>query len=399
MNRSCRIFSNNNRGASVLEVLLSMAIIAVVAPFIYTQIARTNHTIYDVAVARKITEIRDNVLNYVRSNHSQWPDNAQIRLDGQDLSGMSEAAIAGFIDKYENRGATVTDVYLAFDLGVGELRTNQIASHIGADAAVVGADGIAYGNTWAVMAPDFSAGNLIYRISRDVVGEDTSKYLHRGTTGEDNLNVMERDFNMAGYNVFDVAAISAQSAEISNVAATFVSSQDVSAESVYFSSGANIEGQGIRFGSLRVTGDTNGFRNISAANVNGRGYTTNGRIITDRAKITGSVNVANDLILKSSTTRSINSFTGITANSVVAPYISATEMMFYNNFGLTVSGELLVSTTAPIKIGTWTFPSTRLPQFTAFNLTRSSRPVAPNIKDFAPLTSRGWKTVSASAIK
>ena len=148
MNRSCRIFSNNNRGASVLEVLLSMAIIAVVAPFIYTQIARTNHTIYDVAVARKITEIRDNVLNYVRSNHSQWPDNAQIRLDGQDLSGMSDAAIAGFIDKYENRGATVTDVYLAFDLGVGELRTNQIASHIGADAAVVGADGIAYGNTW-----------------------------------------------------------------------------------------------------------------------------------------------------------------------------------------------------------------------------------------------------------
>lgn len=399
MNKRMRIFCNDNSGASVLEVLLAMAIIAVAAPFVYTQISRTNHVVHDVAIANKITETRDGVLNYVRSNHDAWPDVAQIRLAPEDLRQMSDMAIAGFIDKYENRGAVVTDVYLAFDLGETELRTNQIAGYIGTDAAVVGDDGIAYGNTWAVMAPDFSAGNLIYRISRDVVGEDTSRYLHRGTSGEDNLNVMMRDFDMGGYNVFDVATVSAQSADINNAAATFVTSNDVSAQSIYFSSGANVDGQEVRFGSLRVTGDMNGFRNITALNVNGGGYTTNGRIIADRTKIVNSVNVANNLNLKSSTTRSISSFIGITASSVVAPYISADEMMFYNNFGLTVSGELLMSTTAPLKIGSWSFTSSKPPQFSEFVLSRASLPMATDKSEFAPLMDSGWKTIGVSILK
>lgn len=399
MNKHMRIFFDNNGGASVLEVLLAMAIIAVAAPFVYTQISRTNRVVHDVAIANKITETRDGVLNYIRSNHDAWPNVAQIRLTPEDLEQMSDMAIAGFIDKYENRGAVVTDVYLAFDLGETELRTNQIAGYIGTDAAVVGDDGIAYGNTWAVMAPDFSAGNLIYRISRDVVGEDTSRYLHRGTSGEDNLNVMMRDFDMGGYNVFDVATVSAKSADINNATTTFVTSNDVSAQSIYFSSGANVDGQEVRFGSLRVTGDMNGFRNITALNVNGNGYSSNGRIIADRTKIINSVNVSNNLNLKSSTTRSISSFVGITASSVVAPYVSADEMMFYNNFGLTVSGELLMSTTAPLKIGSWSFTSAKPPQFSEFILSRAPLPVAPDKSEFAPLMDRDWKTIGASILK
>ena len=129
---------------------------------------------------------------------------------------------AGLVDKYAVNGAVITDVYLAFETPDDDLRTNKIARHIGGDAAVVDDDGIAYGNTWAVAAPDFLSGDLIYRISRDVAGTDTSQYLHRGTSGEDNLNVMERDLNMNNYNVYNIATLSAESAKINNVITTFL---------------------------------------------------------------------------------------------------------------------------------------------------------------------------------
>ena len=63
-----RIFSNRSYGASVLEVLLAMAIVAIATPFIYGQVAKTNHSIHDIAVARRIMSVRDNVLNFVRMN-------------------------------------------------------------------------------------------------------------------------------------------------------------------------------------------------------------------------------------------------------------------------------------------------------------------------------------------
>lgn len=102
---------------------------------------------------------------------------AQIRLDETELDAISPDAAAGLIDKYSVNGAVVTDVYLAFEFANTDVRTNKIARHIGGDAAVVGADSVAYGNTWAVAAPDFIPGDLIYRISRDVAGTDTSRYL------------------------------------------------------------------------------------------------------------------------------------------------------------------------------------------------------------------------------
>ena len=162
------IFSNQSRGASITEVLLAMAIVAMASPFVYTQIAKTNRTIHDIAVARRVMSTRDNALNFVRMNQDKWPTPAQIRLDEAELDAISKDAAAGLIDKYSVNGATITDVYLAFEMNDTDIRTNTIARHIGGDAAVVGMDSVAYGNTWAVAAPDFMPGDLVYRISRDV---------------------------------------------------------------------------------------------------------------------------------------------------------------------------------------------------------------------------------------
>lgn len=386
-----RIFDGINRGASILEVLMSMAIVAIAVPFVYSQIAETNNNIRDMAIARNIIDLRPGILNFIRLNQDTWPDTVQIRMNEKDLEMLSEGASAGFIDKYVVNGMSVTDVYLAFDMGSTNLRAANIAHHIGDDAAVVGADGVAYGRTWAVVAPDFSAGDLIYRITRNVTSEDNTKFLHRGTSGEDDLNVMHRDLNMGGYNIYDIGGVFASALRSRDVTSTFVEAEDLVAQSIYFSNGANMTGNNVSIGSLRVTEDVIGFRNIYAGRLNNNGYSTSGRIITDKATVTHSLNVAQNLNLKSSSTKTISSFAGISAGSVYTSYLNTDEIMFYENFGLTVSGELMMSTNSPIKFGSWSFPSTTPPSFYALNIARTKMPTVPKAEEFGVLMSSGWQ--------
>ena len=388
-----KIFTDSARGASMLEVLLAMAIVAMATPFLYNQISDTNDTLRDMAMANKIIDLRDNVLNFVRLNQNDWPENAQIKLSEQELDEISTMPVAGFIDKYTVNGATITDVYMAFDLTGTDLQTTRIARHIGTDAAVVGNDGIAYGRTWAVAAPDFRPGDLIYRISRDLDGEDKTRYLHRTETGEEKLNMMMRDLNMNGNRVYDVGSVVAKSAKINGASTQFIETPTLGADTLFFSSGANLDGDKATFNSMRVTGDVSGFRNIYADTLNGKSYTTQGRIITDRATVVDSVNVSGDLILKSDSTRTISGFTGITAHTVITSYLSTEEIVFYEDFGLTISGELLMSTTAPVRIGSWTFPSYTPPAFSALYLDRATLPPAPNTSEFNAIMSADWQTL------
>ena len=167
-----KIFNNETSGASILEVLMSMAIVAIAVPFVYSQIIETNNNIRDMAIAKNIIDLRPTVLNFIRLNQDTWPETIQIRMSEDDLRIVADDVSAGFIDKYVVNGASITDVYLSFNTGSTNLRTANIAHHIGDDAAIVENDGIAYGRTWAVSAPEFNVGDVVYRITRDVAGED-----------------------------------------------------------------------------------------------------------------------------------------------------------------------------------------------------------------------------------
>ncbi|MBR2393783.1 MAG: hypothetical protein IKB05_04825 [Alphaproteobacteria bacterium] len=385
-----KIFFNENRGASVMEVLLALGIVALATPFVYSQISRSTQTVRDMAHAKQIMDVRDNVLNFVRMNQDKWPDVAQIRLDEDELRAISDMPVAGLIDKYSVRGATITDVYLAYEIGDDLMATARIASHIGSDAAVVSDDGVAYGASWAAAAPDFAPGDLVYRITRDVSGSDTSRYLHRATSGEDKLNVMFRDLNMGGYNVYNTASILADSVRSNNATAFFVNADDITAENVYFSSGANMDGGDVFINNMRVSGDITGFKNIYADKMNGTTYTTSGRIIADKATVANSINISRDLVLKSDSTKTISGFTGITTGTVLAPFLSTEEIVFYEDFGLTVSGELLMSTVAPLQIGRWVFPSTTPPRFSRFTISRTTNPSMPDVSEFNAIMKSGW---------
>ncbi len=404
-----KIFDNASRGASLLEVVLAISIAAVAAPFMYKQIENTYSDIENISVAQKILDVENDALNFVRQKQSEWDDVAEIQLTDDEIQEISPLVTAGFIDRQKYRGTTTTDIYLAFNVSDSALRTNQIARQIGTAAAVVGDDGIAYGNTWAVSAPNFNPGDLIYRVSYNFSLQDRTKFLHRGASdtivsqksdddatdeipGQNNLNAMLRNLNMGGKDLLDVGTLDADSVTVKNINSTFIKSDDIDADTIYFSSGANIQGNDANIDTIRALGDISGFRNITANNMNGNNFSNVGTIITDRATIKNSVRIGNLFSLKSSGSKTINSFTAISSNSVYTPYISAKDMVFYDDFGLTVSGELLMSHNAPLKIGGWTFPSNKMPTFSSFKLGRTQIPQTPQKNEFSAIMASDWQT-------
>jgi type II secretory pathway pseudopilin PulG len=386
---------NNQRGASIMEILLVIAIVALLSPFVYSRISETSKEIRDIGTAKRIIALREPALNFVRLNQDKWPDIAQIKLDQEELTAISDAAISGFIDKYHVQGSIITDIYLAFNIDNNALHAAQIAKHIGLDAATVTPDGIAYGASWAVSAPDFKSGDLVYRINYDFSGGDNSKYLHRGTSSEDDLNVMQRNLNMGNFNIYRIGRTVAKSGKATESSAAFTEAKDLATASAYFTSGANIDGSAVSVGAMRVVGDITGFRTINSKKLNKEGFSTTGSIIADRAKINNSITVGRNLNIKSDTTRTISGFAGIVAHSLATPYVYADEIYFGNNFGLTVSGELLMSTTSPLRIGSWTFPSSTPPRFKTLELSRGTLPATPDNSEFNKLIKSGWKTIPA----
>ncbi|MFQ6760300.1 MAG: hypothetical protein ACLRFM_02800 [Alphaproteobacteria bacterium] len=404
-----KIFNNASRGASIIEVILAMSIIAVAAPFMYNQIKRTYGDIENISVAQKIVDLQDNALNFVRTHQSQWGEEEQIQLSDEELAEISSLPVAAFIDRRQYRGTTITDVYMLFDVSPSAVRTNQIARQIGGDAAIVDDDGVAYGASWAVAGPEFKPGELVYRVSHNFSSIDRNNFLHRGASGDveqkksdttdddvdtvtNKLNAMLRNLNMGGKDLLDVGAVDAKTVVGKNVNTTFLESDDAVVDSTYFSSGANIQGTDANIDTIRALGDISGFRTITANTLNGSTFSNTGTVIADRATVNRSVRIGNLFKLKSSSTRTISAFTAISANSVYTPYVTTTDLVFYGDFGLTVSGELLLSRTAPLKIGSWAFPSNQMPSFSKLTLGRTKINPAPDKSEFSAIMSSDWQT-------
>ena len=380
------------RGATMTEVVLAVAVVIAVSPFLYNQIIDMANESADIATANQIVKLRDGIINFLRINHTKWDAVEEIRMSDEQIQQFAPMAHSGFIDKYKVNGASITDVYLAFDLGLPDYRVAHIAKQIGEDAAVIREDGIAYSQSWAVSAPeDFYVGDLIFKISRDFEGADRSRFLHRGTMGEDGLNQMQRNLHLNNYNIFNVSSIDAESAKIVDVDAVFLNADVIDSNSIYFSAGANLNSSNVAVGSMRVTGDTNGFKTIRADKLNGDKYTTNGRLIVDRATIGNSVNVSGNLILKSTGTQRSVTVSGISMSKLLTPYLSASDIMFFENFGITVSGELLLAGDAPLRIGSWYFPSNTPPSFSKFILTRTEIPAVPDSHEFKKIMQKDWQ--------
>ncbi len=402
-----KYFRNSESGNTLLESLLAIAVVAIISPFIYMQVRDTSREISDLVTAKKILEYKSPIMNFARMNYDKWGDNTQIILSPEDIKTIAPdtntiTPYAGFVDKYKVTNTQHLDIYLAFRIE-NSLRSAKLAKNIGSDAGSVTQDGIAYNTfgTWGVVAKEFKTGDLVYKITADFIENDSNKFLHKTGNEKNELNKMHRDLYFSGNSIFDIAKISAKTVQAFNLSAGFVTSKIITADTAYFPNGANIQADKSKFNTIKTIGDITGFRNINTSSVSGvtmlGNWSSGAQIIADRADISGKINVSGDMSVKSASSVTLSDFINISTHSIYTSYANIDSIYFTSGYGLTISSELLSSTKDyPLKIGSWTFPSTSSPTFNAIALTRFGNSILNETlqipsNQFSKITKSGWK--------
>ena len=403
------------RGASMLEMMLVIALVLALAPYMYFRISETGRDINDISIARRIADSGGPIMNFVRLNQDLWGPNAQIEIDADELASVLDDKMhlggghlpitlsGAFIHKFQTQTGAAFDVYLGFHIeNADETRVAKIARNIGGDAGIV-QNGTAYGiyGNWGARADIFNDGDLVFRINENILTQDSERFLHRTNLGDEQLNTMLRDLSLGGNIAYGISTVTADNIRGGEIAVLFAEADLVTAREMIFPSGANLDPTNTIFGTIRVVGDIIGFRNITTRRLAGRGATANwarqGTIVADRATVSDAVHVGRNLHVKSSTTRTITGFTSAIAHSIYVPFLATEDLMFAPGFGLTISSELLSATSgAPLKLDTWTFPSINSPRFSVLVLRRFGNTdigtaAQINQEEFAKIMGDGWQ--------
>lgn len=407
-----KYFYKEQKGSGLMETLLAIAIVGAIMPFAYNSVMDMSRKVADVSESKRIIAWQDPVMAYVRKNQADWPSNAQVEFDEEEVVNIGTGdnrllkPYAGFIEKREGSGGISINAYLAFKpVDIKKVRVANIVQNIGVDAAMVQSGGEAVSQSgWSISSELFTEGDLIFRVS-DILGEDdVYKYLHRTYLDDKELNTMRRDLDMAKNSISGVGKITAQTINATGAKAWFVNSSKVITNEIFFPEGMTIDTSKAIFGSITVNGDVNGFRKITADKLKHVGTTssatwaTKGDIIADSVNINGPVHVQRDMVVKSESARTITGFAGIRTQAVATPYLYADNLIFQAGYGITISSDLLYSSSGEsITIGSWRFPSTTGPGFSELILKKTSDEefgealATPDSEDFSPLMTSGWK--------
>ena len=379
---------NNQYGASLLEVILAIALSLVLIPFMYNQIADMNNSVKDIAIANKIVKSRDNVIEYVRLNQAVFDadDNDGFDIPQKDLYDISPLAHSGRIFKTDTQGSEYTEIFLAYRLNDSDYRTANVAKYIGNDAAIVSDDNIAWSQNWAIGVNGnfgFKPGDLVFHIVHSFSGDDKNKFLHRGTIWNNytdlKLNQMQRTLDLNNNNIYNVATIYGDklgdntSDLIRNIVTQSLEAKKIQSKYVYFEKPVTLKaGEGkssfdeftseeqqtdttdINFsGVLYVDGDVSEFENITAESMTVNG---NGRNITINGDITGVTQLETNNMIFYNLGHAIDvpSFVaGSTIGTLYSPDVE-TETLQYNG------NDILNVSTGKFSFGNWKEPESPL---------------------------------------
>jgi hypothetical protein len=383
--KDARPADGGQRGASMLEMLFAIAIMALAMPFAYRQVADIGADMGLMGAAKRLIEDARPVKSYMRMNADEFSDGEFVEVESEDEDPDRKIYIS-------KDGGDITAFIAVSTWRNDVLAAHKIASMIGADAAVAESDGSAYGSAgdWAVRLGDSVPGDLIYRIFLEKRDEDTEKYLHRTVLSQDGLSTMKRDLLMGGFSIVEANGVSAGKLTATDMSAYLVSTPVIAANALYFANGLHLNPEMSSFPNIRVTGDVIGFRNFYTGDFQSPG----GTLTADRANIADRLTVSNRFEVKAPYSRTVSGFAGASAGNVRCAYLDADVLTFMPGFGLVVSSELLYSSTPPVKLGAWTFPNSagagpRLNSLELKNL--GGIDVAGKQPDFSEILKEGWK--------
>ena len=370
----------HENGASLLEMLFAIMIMAIAMPFAYRQIHDVSSNLRYMNIARDLINRTEYIKGYMRLNDALFPMDEFVEAESEDADKLV------FIRRTEY--ATTAFVVLQnYDLSI--LSANRVRSFIGDNAAVVEEDGVAYsaGGNWSVMIEDANPGDLILRISNMRSDNNAERFLHKTTLADDTLSTMQRDLFLGNNSIQNAGHIDARRLTANDLDINLVRVPAVRAGSLFFPNGLNLNPTNSTFQNMRVTGDITGFRNITGDNFTNR----RGGIITERATVNNRLVVTNRFEVRSPTARSVGGFAGISASSARVSYLDTEILTFVPDFGLVVSSEMLYSTTAPLRIGNWNFPNAGNtgPRFNQLYL--GGNRVQMEIPDFSSVVRERWR--------
>jgi len=369
-----------SRGASVLEMLFAIMIIAIAMPFAFRQISDTATRIKHLNIARGFIQSTDFVRSHMRLFEDSFPLNELVKVE------------ADYEDKlvFVIRTEYVTTAFVVLsNHGLNMVEAAHVKSLIGDNAAVVEQDGAAYsyGGNWSVRIEDVSPGDIVLRISNIRRDSNAKRFLHKTTLTDGQLSTMQRDLFMGNNSLQDIGDINARHLSANDLDINLLRVPIIATGSLFFQNGLNLNPERSNFRAFRVTGDVIGFRAIFGESLENRRL----GIVAERATITNNLNVLGNLDVRAPLRRSISGFAGVSAASARIPYLDTELLHFIPDFGLVISGENLYSSTPPIRIGTWNSPNTGNtgPRFNRLMLNRRSPVLA--VSDFSEILKEGWR--------
>ena len=224
-----RIFSNRDaqRGGMLVELLMSVAIVAVVLPFLFKYQQNSIVRMENIAIAREMGDVQTALERYIVMNRDKLLAVAgksitRIELDDLQEYGVPDTVVSENADKYQLRilkssdatgTATLQGIVVMTDDSISPMRTREIVAVGGNNMGFV--EGThAYGTfgAWHTDTIDLGIESTNAIVGKTSVNRDNAVYLWREPSDDSSDATMLSALNLGSHDIINAANFDVTSA-------------------------------------------------------------------------------------------------------------------------------------------------------------------------------------------
>ena len=224
-----RIFSNRDaqRGGMLVELLMSVAIVAVVLPFLFKYQQNSIVRMENIAIAREMGDVQTALERYIVMNRDKLLAVAgksitRIEMDDLQEYGVPDTVVSENADKYQLRilkssdatgTATLQGIVVMTDDSISPMRTREIVAVGGNNMGFV--EGThAYGTfgAWHTDTIDLGIESTNAIVGKTSVNRDNAVYLWREPSDDSSDATMLSALNLGSHDIINAANFDVTSA-------------------------------------------------------------------------------------------------------------------------------------------------------------------------------------------
>lgn len=229
MIKSVRIFHSRNhdhaqRGNMLVELLLTVALAAVILPFVFQYQQRAINRVENIAITREMENIQGALERYIIQNREKLLATVGKNITRCELDDLAEYGLmpdiaTNAVDKYQlrilksndRRGqATLQGVIVMSSPDINPLRTREIVATGGAQMGFIeGARAYGTFGTWRADTVDLGLNVRDGIVETTGVNRDNASYLWRVPSENSNDATMLSSLNLGGHDIIGSAFFNA----------------------------------------------------------------------------------------------------------------------------------------------------------------------------------------------